>query len=108
MLATLYAITATDAIGNDWIAVKEGNFTGWRLLTPEVVRLRMRMDPEAYKPWPHMRDVYVSRSYAEIHCAQAREALPAFEWSVKRFSRSPELPSEKDQKKPLDRQTLIP
>ena len=96
MLATLYAITATDAIGNDWIAVKEGIFTGWRVLAPEALRIRMRMD--RHKPWPHLRDVYVSRSYAETLCAQAREALPAFEWSVKKFSRSPDAPSEKDQK----------
>jgi hypothetical protein len=85
MLATLYAIAATDPTGNDWIAVKEGIFTGWRVLTPEVVRLRMRMDRN--EPWPHLRDVYVSRSYAEDQCAQARESLPAFEWSVKRFAR---------------------
>ena len=91
MLTTLYAITATDAI------VKEGIFTGWRVLAPEAVRIRMRMD--RHKPWPHLRDVYVSRSYAETLCAQAREALPAFEWSVKKFSRSPD-PSEKDQKTP--------
>ena len=71
MLATLYAITATDHNGNDWIAVKEAVFSGWCAMTPEDVRIRMRMDREAYKPWPHMRDVYVSRSYAENQCAQA-------------------------------------
>jgi len=98
MLATLYAITATDAIGNDWIAVKGGIFTGWRVLAPEAVRIRMRMDRAELHSIVALRDVYVSRSYAETLCAQAREALPAFEWSVKEFSRSPDLPSEKDHK----------
>jgi hypothetical protein len=85
MLATLYAIAATDPTGNDWIAVKEAVFGGWCAMTPEDVRIRMRMDRN--EPWPHLRDVYVSRSYAEDQCAQARESLPAFRWSVKRFAR---------------------
>ena len=87
MLATLYAITATDPNGNDWIAVKEAVFSGWCAMTPEDVRIRMRMARN--KPWPHHRDVYVCRSYAENQCAQliGDGALPAFEWSVKRFAR---------------------
>ena len=54
MLATLYAITATDAVGNDWIAVKEGNFTDTRSCAP----------PYAYGP----RSLQTMAAYAGRVC----------------------------------------
>jgi len=86
MTSPLYAITATDSNGNDWIAVNEPIFGGWCAMTPEDVTIRMRMDRNV---GDKARDVYDHYGYAVaiMHCATVMTALPAFKWSVKRFAR---------------------
>ena len=96
MPAPLYAITATDSNGNDWIAVNEPLFGGWCAMTPEDVRTRMRTERNLSEgPIGKLaasllhRDVYDHYGYGAAIMALATviDALPAFEWSVKRFAR---------------------
>tara|TARA_E500000305_G_C3989773_1_gene221331 strand:- start:763 stop:1053 length:291 start_codon:yes stop_codon:yes gene_type:complete len=96
MTSPLYAITATDDNGNDWIAVNEPIFGGWCAMTPEDVRIRMRTERNLSEgPIGKLaasllhRDVYDHYGYAValMHCATVMTALPAFKWSVKRFER---------------------
>ena len=96
MTPPLYAITATDDNGNDWIAVNEPVFGGWCAMTPEDVRIRMRSEHNLSQgPIGKLAasltllDVYDHYGYSVAieDCAAAADALPAFEWSVKRFAR---------------------
>tara|TARA_B100001094_G_C17704182_1_gene564135 strand:- start:36 stop:326 length:291 start_codon:yes stop_codon:yes gene_type:complete len=96
MTSPLYAITATDDNGNTWIAVNEPIFGGWCAMTPEDVRTRMRTERNLSQgPIGKLAasltplDVYDHYGYgaAIMDLATVIDALPAFDWSVKRFAR---------------------
>lgn len=87
MPTPLYAITATDDNGNDWYAVNEPVFGGWCAMTREDVIIRMRFD--ASGSGDGSTDVYDHYGYgaAIMDLATVIDALPAFEWSLRRFER---------------------
>ena len=86
MTSPLYAISAIDKNGNIWYAVNEPIFGGWCAMTRDDVILRSRMARNVGESPPDVYDHY-GYAVALMHCATVMDALPAFEWSVKRFAR---------------------
>jgi hypothetical protein len=86
MPAPLYAITATDDNGNDWYAVNEPLFGGWCAMTRDDVIIRSRMARNVGESPPDVYDHY-GYGAAIMALATVIDALPAFEWNVKRFAR---------------------